>query len=207
LLGLVSTTAVELVAECAADVPGADAPVDVEPGGITVTVRVSLVVVVLRARVELGAAVKVLGAELLYRLVDLREDAGDLLDDGMQTVGVDFSAIVVFFAEDMACVEDLTEVERYVTVVTVAVSVTHAVVHIVDVTVLRILLYPAEHEIETVLLPQRYGGGVQEESGVAVEYWLALDLVTTRVFVAVLVRTFVNVTDFVVLSGGVTTGG
>ena len=76
----------------------------------------------------------------------------------------------------------------------------------VDVTVLRGLLDPAEH-VAVALLLLLQGDGGQEETGVGVEYWLALDLVTTMVFVAVLVRTFVAVTAFVVLRGGVTTGG
>ena len=72
--------AAELVVELGGEAPEEDAPVDGELDGVTVTVRVSLVVVVLRARVELGAAVEVLGAELLYQPVDLVEDAEDLLD-------------------------------------------------------------------------------------------------------------------------------
>ena len=55
-------------------------------------------------------------------------------------------------------------------------------------------------------LLQGYGGGSWEETGVGVEYRLVLDLVMTRVVVAVLVRSFVEVSDFVVL-WGVATGG
>ena len=74
---------VELVGEAPEeDTPVADAPVEVWLAGATVTVRVSLVVVVLRARVELGAAVEVLNTVLPYQLVDLVEDAEDLLDTG-----------------------------------------------------------------------------------------------------------------------------
>ena len=51
-----------------------------------------------------------------------------------------------------------------------------------------------------------YEGAGREDTGVGVEYRLALDLVTTRVVVAVLVRSFVEVSDFVVL-WGVATGG
>jgi hypothetical protein len=67
-------------------------------------------------------------------------------------------------------------------------------------------LYPPKHEVALVPLFHGYGGGGREEDGVGVEYWLTLDLVTTRVVVAVLVRSFVEVSDFVVL-WGVATGG
>jgi hypothetical protein len=59
----------------------------------------------------------------------------------------------------------------------------------------------------TVTVPLLQGdGGGREDTGEGVGYRLALDLVTTRVVVAVTVRSFVVVTDFVVLRG-VTTGG
>lgn len=55
-------------------------------------------------------------------------------------------------------------------------------------------------------LLQGYGGGGREDTGVGVEYRLTSDLVTTRVVMAVLVRSFVEVSDFVVL-WSVATGG
>ena len=64
------------------DAPVAAAPVEEELAGVTVTVRVSLVVVVLGTRVELGLAVEVLNTVLPYQLVDLVEDAEDPLDAG-----------------------------------------------------------------------------------------------------------------------------
>lgn len=106
----------------------------------------------------------------------------------------------------MADDEDLTEVGWYTTLVAVTVSVTTLVVQRVDVTVLCVLLYPPKHEVVLVPLLHGYGGGSQEDTGVGVEYRLALDLVTTRVAVAVLVSSFVEVSDFVVL-WGVATGG
>jgi hypothetical protein len=57
-----------------------------------------------------------------------------------------------------------------------------------------------------VLLLQVYGGGGREDTGEGVGYKLVLDLVTTRVVVAVRVRNFVVVTDFVVLRGGAAGG-
>ena len=58
-----------------------------------------------------------------------------------------------------------------------------------------------------VPLLQGYVGGSWEETRVGVEYGLVLGLVTTRVSVAVLVRSFVEVAGFVVLKGVVTAGG
>jgi hypothetical protein len=103
-----TTTAVEDLVEAAewvgevsgADAPMPAAPVDGRADGVTVTVRVSLVVVVFRALVERGGVVEALHLELLYRLVelgtaveglnasllnqlvDLVEDAVDPLDAG-----------------------------------------------------------------------------------------------------------------------------
>ena len=57
-----------------------------------------------------------------------------------------------------------------------------------------------------VPLLQGYVGGSWEETRVGVEYGLVLGLVTTRVSVAVLVRSFVEVAGFVVLKGVVTAG-